>query len=116
MCEEAPVVQMSIDLGVGLVRRFCKRKPEQPGFAIREGKLSCIKQRLIRSIRCNGPLQRLESLKPLVGHACEQGRQRSDLTINFGRMLILPRSPATIADVLDDSPPVPSPSQPSQHL
>src|SRR5260370_13075691 len=71
---------------------------------MREGKLLRIQQRLICSVLCKRPLKGLESLEPLVCDACEQRRQRGDLTINFGGMLILPIRAETIGDVLDDSP------------
>src|ERR1700738_5673290 len=116
MFEQPPVVQMQIEFSVGLVSRVCVRKREQPGFAIREGKLLCKKQRLICSIRRNRPLERLESFEPLICNAGEQRCQRSDLAINFGGMLILPIRSETIGNVLDDSPVWPAAFQGFEHF
>src|SRR5712692_484394 len=116
MFEQAPVVQMQIEFGVGLVGRFCRREREQPGFAIREGKLLRIEQRLIRSVCCNRPLEGTKSLEPLVGHACEQGCQRSDLAIDFGWMLVVPVCSEAIGKVLDDSPVWPAAFQRFEYL
>jgi hypothetical protein len=68
---------MQIEFGVGLVGRFCVREREQPGFAIREGKLIRIEQRLIRPVRRNRPLEGLKSLKPFITHAVADIRQHT---------------------------------------
>src|SRR5258708_13291175 len=107
---------MQIELSVGLVRRFCEREREQPGFAIRKGKPFCVKQRLIRSVLCNRPLEGLKSFEPFVRYACEQGRERSDLAIECGRMLILPFRGEAIGNVLDDLPVWPAAFQRFEHL
>src|SRR5258708_35548681 len=107
---------MQIELSVGLVRRFCEREREQPGFAVRKGKTFCIKQRLIRSVLCNRPLEGLKSFEPFVRYACEQGRQRSDLAINFGGMPILPFRAEAIGNVPDNLPVWPAAFQRVEHL
>src|SRR5260370_36255799 len=61
-------------------------------------------------------MEGLKSLEPFVRYAGEQGRQRSDLAIDFGGMLILPFRAEAIGNVLDDLPVWPAAFQRFEHL
>ena len=81
MFQQAAVVQMQVEFVIGLIGRLGPRQREELRLAIGKRELLRVEQRLIRSIRRHGPLQRLVAFQPLVGHAREQRRERRDLVM-----------------------------------
>src|SRR5713101_97484 len=89
--QNATVVQEKIKVAIQRLVRFTEGNRVKSCLAIREGEPVEIEDRLVRSIRLDWPLQCLIALEPLIAHAGVEWGQRSHLSHDFGRVLVVPQ-------------------------